>query len=30
VLYFEDTGVRRGTKCAIDEKLLTKLRQLLG
>ena len=30
VLYFEDTGIRRGTKCAIDEKLLGKLRQLLG
>ena len=30
VLYFEDTGARRGTQCAIDELLLTKLRQLLG
>jgi DNA polymerase-3 subunit alpha len=30
VLYFEDTGVRRGTKCTVDEKLLTKLRQILG
>ena len=30
VLYFEDTGVRRGTKCTIDEKLLNKLQQLLG
>ena len=30
VLFFADTGARRGTKCAIDDMLLTKLRQLLG
>ena len=30
VLYFADTGVRRGTRCALDEQLLQKLKELLG
>ena len=30
VLYFADSGVRRGTRCAIDDLLLQKLTQLLG
>ena len=30
VLYFADTGVRRGTRCALDEQLLQRLKQLLG
>ncbi len=30
VLYFADTGVRRGTRCALDDRLLQKLRELLG
>ena len=30
VLYFADTGARRGTTCALDESLLQKLKDLLG
>ena len=30
VLYFADSGVRRGTVCAIDERMLGELRRLLG
>ena len=30
VLYFEDTGVRRGTACALSDALLGKLKTLLG
>ncbi len=30
VLYFEDTGVRRGTACALHDALLGKLKTLLG
>ncbi len=30
VVYFEDTKKRRGTRCALDERMLTELRSLLG
>ena len=30
VLYFADTGVKRGTRCALDDRLLQKLKELLG
>ena len=30
VLYFADTGVRRGTKCSVRDDMLAELRQLLG
>ncbi len=30
VLYFEDTKVRRGTKCVLDERLLRRLKEILG
>ena len=30
VLYFADTGLRRGTRCTLDEQLLQKLKELLG
>ncbi len=30
VLYFADTGVKRGTRCTLDDRLLQKLKGLLG
>ena len=30
VVYFEDTKQRRGTRCALDERMLTELTSLLG
>ena len=30
VLYFADTGVKRGTRCALDDRLMKKLKELLG
>ena len=30
VLYFADSGVRRGTTCSVREDMLTELRALLG
>ena len=30
VLYFADTGARRGTRCMLDERLMQKLKELLG
>jgi hypothetical protein len=30
VLYFADTGIKRGTCCALDDRLLQKLKALLG
>ena len=30
VLYYADTGVRRGTQCSVREDMLDELRRLLG
>ena len=30
VVYYADTGARMGGKCAIDERMLREMRELLG
>ena len=30
VVYFADTGVRRGSRCALDERMLEELKNVLG